>query len=110
MNEHSPDSTSSSSDRKRFLPETVVRWRHTIVAFLCRDLTFERRVFLFVFAFCLGAVAKIIAVETITMGYQDYTLVSSVVRYDLNAVQQEVLHEGGSMALSPTDTVNVCAP
>lgn len=55
---------------------------------------------LFIVAILIGASIKSIATDTITMGFDDYTLAPEGVSIDLNTVQKQVLSEGGSLTLS----------
>lgn len=59
----------------------------------------ERLIMLFVFGVVLGFGAKIIATDSITMGYRDYT-VSKGGTYDLIALQKKVSENGGAANFS----------
>lgn len=55
---------------------------------------------LFVLAVLLGATIKSAVSDSITIGFEDYKLAPSETLIDLNAVQKQVLREGGSLSLS----------
>ncbi len=76
----------------------VTAWRRKLNA-----LMVGRRglVILFVLGAVLGAGLKVAASQRITMGYQDYTVVSTQA-YDLNAMTREVAQKGGSAQAAPS--------
>lgn len=53
--------------------------------------------FLFVLGIVLGVSFKYWASEHFTIGYSDYTLLPSDQLYDLNAIQEKILANGGAL-------------
>lgn len=76
---------------------------------LVRDYSVRDLIVIFVVAACLGAGFKFVAEETITIGFDDYTLASKKTFYDLNALQQKIIDEGGSLAVSTRGQGGSCS-
>ena len=53
---------------------------------------------LFVLAFLAGAAIKTVAIENITIGFNDYTLPPREKLYDLNVLQKNFINNGGILA------------
>lgn len=65
-----------------------------------RDFTVRRIALFFLFALVLGVAIKSLLSDRLTIGYQDYLLPPAETLVDLNAVQRDVLGQGGSTSLS----------
>lgn len=50
---------------------------------------------LFIAAVILGIAFKAVATDTVTIGFEDYTLAPQETLYDLNAMQQTLIQRGG---------------
>lgn len=71
-----------------------------------------RRDFLviFVIALCLGASVKMLARDTVTIGYSDYTLPRDTAIVNLNLLEKELIRNGGSrISKEPVPTGEVCS-
>lgn len=71
-----------------------------------------RRDFLIIFivALCLGATAKMLVRDTMTIGYSDYTLPRDTAIVDLNLLEKELVRNGGSRSpTEPVPTGEVCS-
>ncbi|OGI14121.1 MAG: hypothetical protein A3E38_02165 [Candidatus Moranbacteria bacterium RIFCSPHIGHO2_12_FULL_54_9] len=65
-------------------------------------------IILFILAILLGIALKSAAVQTITIGYDDYTLRHQGTLYDLNAIQRKLTDEGGAFVSGSAGAGNVC--
>ena len=71
-----------------------------------------RRDFLviFIIALCLGASVKMLARDTVTIGYSDYTLPRDTAIVDLNLLEKELIRNGRSRtSKEPVPTGEVCS-
>lgn len=85
------------------------RWTFSGVTRLVRR-DFSRRdlVILFFVAFLVGVFFKQSAREFFTIGYEDYKLTEASTLYDLNQVEQTLLENGGTLAVSQSRTGLAC--
>ncbi len=90
-------------DSRVFFSETYARF------IVRREYTKRDLIVLFILAIILGAGLKTIATGIVTIGFEDYTLVSKETLYDLNAVQQKLIDEGGSLAGSDAAPAGTCS-
>lgn len=75
---------------------------------LRREYTRYDLIALFIVAVVIGGGIKWAAVQTVTIGFRDYTLASSETPYDLNAVEQQLIDAGGT-SLRENAPVRSCA-
>lgn len=93
-----------------FLKDSQVFFSETYARFVVRrEYTKRDLVALFILAAILGAGLKSIATETITIGFNDYTLAPEETLYDLNAVQQKLIDGGGTIAGSASAPAGTCS-
>ena len=80
---------------------------HTISINMVRhEYTPRGLALLFIGALCTGAFIKLLVHDRITMGYDDYTLSRDKTILDLNIIQKQLIHEGGTLATDKADTPN----
>jgi hypothetical protein len=78
--------------------DSQVFLRDTYVRLAVKRQYGKRELFiLFAIAFLAGAGFKSILRDTLTIGFDDYTLAPAESRYDLNAVQQQFIGKGSSL-------------
>jgi hypothetical protein len=93
-----------------FLKNSRVFFKDTYARVVVRqDCTKRDLIALFILAVILGAGIKSVATETITIGFDDYTLAPEETLYDLNAVQQKLIDEGGTPVGSSVAPVGACS-
>lgn len=82
-----------------FLQDLRVFFQETSTRLVVRrEYTRNDLIALFILAVILGAGLKAVATDTITIGFDDYTLPPEETLYDLNALQQKFIDEGGTLA------------
>lgn len=84
------------------LASIVSRLRDGFFRFLQRDFTLRDLALLFVFGFLLGTAFKTAAYDRLTIGFEDYRLSRPATLVDFNRVQERVLQDGGTLAVSPS--------
>jgi hypothetical protein len=72
------------------------------------DYTIREAFVLFAIAVCIGAAAKVLASDTIMIGYQDYTLKPPEKIIDIGALKKQMIREGTSMSVSGQQTGGSC--
>lgn len=96
--------------KSTFLQDLRVFFQETSTRLVVRrEYTRNDLIALFILAVILGAGLKAVAADTITIGFDDYTLPPEETLYDLNAVQQRLIDEGGTPVGSSVAPVGACS-
>ena len=73
-----------------------------------RQYTTRDLIMFFILAMMLGAGIKAVAAETVTIGFEDYTLAPAATLYDLNALEQRFIDEGTAISRNSAAQVRAC--
>lgn len=91
-----------SENIKRFSSETYSR-------FVIRgEYTKRSLIILFILACSLGIVIKGIAVQGVTIGFEDYTLAPHKTLYDINLLQQKIIDQGNALSQNRLPEGGMC--
>lgn len=75
-----------------------------------RELSWHDYVAIFIFALCLGATIKILVRDTLTIGYNDYTLPHDTVLIDFNHLESTLITQNGlTSGATPAPTGETCS-
>jgi len=94
----------------RKIPENTGRFSsETYSKFVVRgEYTKRSLIVLFAVAFSLGIAIKAIAVQGVTIGFEDYTLAPHETLYDINLLQQEIIDRGDVLSRNSLLEGGVC--
>ena len=95
--------STAREDTRVFLTVTYER------IILRREYTRYDLIALFIVAAVIGGGAKALAVQTVTIGFEDYTLASAETPYDLNALEQKLIDAGGTSLRDKNANARSCA-
>lgn len=79
------------------------RLQALLVSLVHHEYTPRGLALLFITALCMGALVKSIVHDTLTIGYDDYTLSRDPTILDLNVIQKQLIRSGGSLATDSQD-------
>lgn len=89
--------TTTWQEKADLLAQKARAWIVTIQrrTYIPRDLAI-----LFLLSLCVGFLVKSLLHDTLTIGFDDYTLAKANTVVDLNALQKDLIKNGGSLAAS----------
>lgn len=73
------------------------------------EYTKRSLIVLFILAFSIGVAIKTIAVQSITIGFEDYTLAPRETLYDINLLQQKIIDRGDILSRNSVPKGGVCS-